>query len=145
MSTRPLLLEEKNGEFSTGIAAQLDHFERRIQTLETQLATVKRDAVVALLEILAQSMRHIASGKMQIPNNSADSNAGDKWDAVKVRMEPRQQKVIDVLLLQKSMTRRQIASAVQMNYTNCVNNVISVLIRQGWLLDNGGSISLKEL
>lgn len=73
------------------------------------------------------------------------SDSTDKWVAVKLRLPPRQREAIDVLLLQGSMKRVQLASALKMNYTNCATNVIAVLIRQGWLIDNGGNLSLKQL
>lgn len=125
-------------------ADRVELLENRLSSLEASLSRVKRDAVVALLQVLADSIRHIASGKMDIPDISSEPSDG-KWEAVKSRLQPSHRKVIDVLLLQGAMTRKQISAAVQMNYTNCVNNVIGPLIRQGWLVDNGRDISLKEL
>jgi len=76
------------------------------------------------------------------------STAGNpsKWDAVKQRLQPRHREVIDLLLIQGSMGRKQIAAALKMDYANCAKNVIGVLLRQGWLVDNGREgVSLKQL
>ena len=73
------------------------------------------------------------------------TDSADKWIAIKARMAPRLREAIDVLLLQGSMKRTQIASALKMDYSNCTKNVIGVLKAQGWLVENNGSLSLKVL
>lgn len=73
------------------------------------------------------------------------TDSADKWIAIKARMAPRLREAIDVLLLQGSMKRTQIASALKMDYANCTKNVIGVLKAQGWLVENNGSLSLKVL
>ena len=73
------------------------------------------------------------------------TDSADKWIAIKARMAPRLREAIDVLLLQGSMKRTQIASALKMDYSNCRKNVIGVLKAQGWLVENNGSLSLKVL
>jgi len=74
---------------------------------------------------------------------TADSS--DKWTAIKARMTPRLREAIDVLLLQGTMKRTQIASALKMDYANCAKNVIGVLKAQGWLVETNGNLSLKVL
>jgi hypothetical protein len=73
------------------------------------------------------------------------SDSGDKWNAIKQRLPPRQREAVDILLLQGTMKRTQLASALRMDYSNCNKNVIGLLIRQGWMLDNNGNLSLKQL
>lgn len=73
------------------------------------------------------------------------SGLSEKWAAVKPTLAPRMQQAIDLLLLQGSMTRREIAAALRMNYTNCVTNVIGAMLRQGWFVESNGKIQLKEL
>jgi hypothetical protein len=73
------------------------------------------------------------------------SDSSDKWTAIKSRMAPRLREAIDLLLLQGSMKRTQIASALKMDYSNCTKNVISVLKAQGWIVEQNGSLSLKQL
>lgn len=118
--------------------------EDRILVLEGQIKNVKRDAVVLLLNILAESMRHIASGKLDIPETVVDSNEG-KWGAIKQRLAPRLREAVDLLLTQGGMRRTQIAAALKMDYANCAKNVIGVLIRQGLIEENSGMLSLKKL
>lgn len=73
------------------------------------------------------------------------SDSGDKWAAIKNRLAPRLRQAIDILLLQGSLKRTQLASALKMDYSNCVKNVVQILIRQGLVIDNGGNLSLKKL
>lgn len=123
---------------------RLTALEDRVEQLEAKLANVKRESVIALLNLLSESMRQIAAGKFNLSESSA-GGAEEKWEAVKQRMPPRHREAVDILLLQGSMKRTEIASALKMNYTNCATNVLAVMIRQGWLIDNGGSLSLKQL
>lgn len=73
------------------------------------------------------------------------SEGTDKWAAIKQRLAPRLQEAVDILLLQGSLKRTQLASAMKMDYSNCVKNVVQILLRQGLLVDNGGNLSLKKL
>lgn len=73
------------------------------------------------------------------------TDSTSKWDSIKSRMPPRHAQAVDVLLLQGSMKRTQIASALKMDYANCAKNVITVLKAQGWLVENNGNLSLKVL
>jgi hypothetical protein len=75
----------------------------------------------------------------------ATTDSADKWTAIKQRMAPRLREAIDLLLLQGSMKRTQIASALKMDYSNCTKNVIGVLKAQGWLVESNGQLSLKVL
>lgn len=127
-------------------AERVGELEDRIASLESQLTNVKRDAVVALLTLLSDSMRHIAMGKMDIPDISSNTQGGNsKWDVVKQRLQPRQREAVDILLLQGSMKRTQLASAMKMDYANCAKNVVSVLKSAGWIVESGGNLSLKQL
>lgn len=130
-------------EAGSDVQDEITRLESRVTALENLMASVDRRAVIAVLNVLGAAMREVAAGKYDL---SSPSDADDgKWDQIKRGLEPREQKVIDVLLIQKAMSRKQIAAAVQMNYTNCVNNVIGPLVRKGWLVDQGGAIRLKEL
>ena len=123
---------------------EIARLEQRIQRLEGNLNGVKREAVMVVLNLFNAALRDIAAGKYDIADiPSADNN--HKWDAIKQRMPPRHREAVDILLLQGSMKRTEIAAALKMNYTNCATNVIAVMIRQGWMIDNGGNLSLKEL
>jgi hypothetical protein len=73
------------------------------------------------------------------------TDSADKWTSIKQRMAPRMKEAVDVLLLQGSMKRTQLAAALKMDYSNCNKNVIQILLRQGWMVDNNGNLSLKVL
>lgn len=74
-----------------------------------------------------------------------DNSQRAKWEPVKRQMPPRLAQAIDLLMLQGRMKRTQISSALKMDYSNCTKNVIGVLIRQGWVVEHGGELSLKQL
>jgi hypothetical protein len=91
-------------------------------------------------------MRQYGAFKASFGDQSiVTTDAADKWTAIKARMAPRLREAIDVLLLQGSMKRTQIASALKMDYSNCTKNVIGVLKAQGWIVEHGGNLSLKRL
>ena len=76
---------------------------------------------------------------------SVSVDTADKWAAIKQRLAPRLREAVDILLLQGSLRRTQLASAMKMDYSNCVKNVVAILVRQGLLVDTGGNLSLKKL
>jgi DNA-binding transcriptional regulator YdaS (Cro superfamily) len=91
-------------------------------------------------------MKQIASGEFDIDDlSSASETQSSKWDAIKKKLPPRHAEAIDILMLQGSMRRKQLAAALKMDYSNCSSNLIGPLLRQGWFVDNGGSLSLKDL
>lgn len=149
---QPLLegeYQEPSDEFlDDGMPIKWAALEARVTRLEAKVAemreSVQREAVVLLLNVLAQAMRDIAAKKYALDGPTIATDTG-KWDAVKSRLAPRLRECIDLLLIQKHMKRTQIAAALKMDYSNCTKNVISVLQRQGLLEDNGGELSLKEL
>jgi hypothetical protein len=73
------------------------------------------------------------------------TEATDKWTSIKQRLAPRLREAVDILLLQGSMKRTQLAAALKMDYSNCTKNVVTVLKAQGWLVENNGNLSLKVL
>ena len=122
-------------------ADRVGDLEDRIAVLEEKLATVKRDAVVALLNMLSESMRHIASSKMDIPAQATNS----KWDVIKNRLQPRLREAVDILLIQGPMKRTQLSAALKMDYSNCSKNVVAILLRQGLMIEVGGNLTLRQL
>ena len=111
---------------------RLDEHGRRITELEDQVASLsakvssaKRDAVVALLQMFADSIRHIASGKMDIPDNP--SNFGQpvapqfdqKWEAWKQKLGhgTAPSRVIDSILSHGPLSRTQLRSAGEMGWS----------------------------
>lgn len=123
---------------------RIDELESRLVEVEHAQSVAKRDAVVALLSLLSQALRQVASGKIDLDSIQTEAPAG-KWDAIKKRLPPKQAAAIDIFLAQGSLRRTQLAAAMQMDYSNCTKNVIAVLVRQGLLIESGGLLSLKDL
>jgi hypothetical protein len=147
----PRLLDSGDPQYSelpdhVELLSRVRELERRLEMLESRLDLVKRDAVVILLNLLVKSMKQIASGEFDIDDlSSASETQSSKWDAIKKKLPPRHAEAIDILMLQGSMRRKQLAAALKMDYSNCSSNLIGPLLRQGWFVDNGGSLSLKDL
>ena len=123
---------------------RLDNLESRLIEVEHAANTLRRDAVLALLNLLSQAIREVVSGKIDLGAIETPA-ANDKWEPIKKRLPPRQSEAVDILLAQGAMKRTQLAAAMKMNYTNCATNVIAVLIRQGIVIERGGQIELKQL
>lgn len=143
--SQPLLegRQEYMEDSGPDVVAQL---ESRIGELEASLSTVKRDAVVTVLSLLTEALRHVASGKMDIPTVTTTANGQDaRWDAIKNRLAPRLKEAVELLLVQGPMKRAQIAAALRMDYSNCTKNVIGQLLRQGVAVESGGHVTLKQL
>lgn len=126
---------------------RIEELEERIGTLEASIPQVKRDAVVMVLNLLGESLRHIASGKMDITEVASPANLqpNAKWDAVKQRLAPRLREAVDIFLVRGSMNNSQLAAALHLGRSNCSNNVIGALKRQGLLVKSGNDYSLKQL
>ena len=115
----------------------------QLELLRAQIVELQED-VNTLKGIL---MRQYGAFKAAFGEGGAiiSTDSSDKWNAIKSRMAPRMKEAIDVLLLQGSMKRTQLAAALKMDYSNCNKNVIQILLRQGWMVDNNGNLSLKQL
>jgi hypothetical protein len=125
----------------------------RIRELEDIVTYIKEDSAQAILNLrktllpLHESLKRLFGEMDRIGYGTSASaqSDGSKWDAVKPKLPPRQREAIDMLLLQGTMKRTQLANALKMDYSNCVKNVVGPLIRAGWVVDNGRDLSLKEL
>src|ERR1017187_277576 len=142
------LLESGTQEYmpADDSAERIEALEARIGELESILPKIKRDAIVIVLSLLTESLRHVASGKMDIPDvppSSANMQANPKWDAVKQSLAPRLREAVDVFLLRGTMNNSQLAAALRLGRSNCSNNVIGELKRQGLLVKSGNDYSLK--
>lgn len=134
-----LLLGEVSPDYPTGpdqlqqLRNQFQEFAQmcgaRISELERQVAQIR------------QGLNHAGGDAVSIPT----SDNAAKWEQIKRRQPPRLQEAIDVLLLQGPLRRTQLANALKMDYSNCVKNVVGVLLRQGLLIDNGKELQLKQL
>lgn len=118
--------------------------QRAQQEFRSSLVKVERKAVITLLGILQTAMKDVAAGKFDLASVEVNESSS-KWEIVKQRLQPRHQQAIDILLVQQPMTRKQLSSALKMNYTNCVNNIVAPLLRQGLLIDGVSGLVLKDL
>lgn len=136
MSSRPLLTgEQQYVEDPSPVDPAIETLHARVDEMQEELNTIKR--------IL---MRQYGAFKADFGDQViATSDSGDKWVTIKARMAPRLKEAVNLLLLQGSMKRTQIASALKMDYSNCTKNVIGVLKAQGWVVENNGQLSLKVL
>ena len=114
-----------------------------VEMLRAEVAEL-RDELSAIKSIM---LRQYGAYRQAFGEQSTvvSSDGADKWNAIKQRLAPRQREAIEILLLQGSMKRTQLAAAMKMDYSNCTKNVVGILLRQGWLIDNGGNLSLKQL
>lgn len=113
----------------------IEALHERLDDMQDELSTIKR--------IL---MRQYGAFKADFGDQAITTpDTTNKWDSIKTRMAPRMKEAVDVLLLQGSMKRTQLAAALKMDYSNCNKNVIQILLRQGWMVDNNGDLSLKVL
>jgi uncharacterized small protein (DUF1192 family) len=153
------LLEGEVDHTQSFIAA-VGKLKDRIAELESELedarheaAQAKGDAARATAKLRKQlsplysALKDVFGELDAIGGDTAPEPSGQqgKWEVVKQRLAPRLREAVDILLLQGTMRRTQMANALRMDYSNCTKNVIGVLIRQGWIVDNGGSLSLKQL
>lgn len=113
--SQPLL----KGEVEYVEAIRVDIHSERITELEDQVASlhekmsnVKRDAIVAVLTMLSEAMRHVASGKMDIPEppTAAAPQFDQRWEAWKQKLGAgtAPARVIDALLKQGPLNRTQL-------------------------------------
>lgn len=113
-----------------------------VEMLRQEVAELRAD----LEKVTTILMRQYGAFKSSFGDQAIiTTDSSDKWTAIKTRMAPRMREAVDVLLLQGSMKRTQLAAALKMDYSNCTKNVIQILIRQGWVIDNSGNLSLKPL
>lgn len=99
----------------------LEQLSQRIEELEVKLSHVKRDAVVMVLNLLAESLRHVASGKMDIPEvQTATAPQFDpKWELWKQKLggTTAPARVIQALLEHGPLNRTQLRSAAELGWS----------------------------
>ena len=152
----PLLNGEvdRRDELIASLTDENDRLSTENRRLQGELSTAKAQAARSLasirhqlepwhkaLKLLFGEIDAVAGETIVAGDNSQQA----KWEPVKRQMPPRLAQAIDLLMLQGRMKRTQIASALKMDYSNCTKNVSGVLIRQGWVVENGGELSLKQL
>lgn len=146
-----------NGEVEGAGLEEIQRLNDRIEELEAELrlarlqaANAKRDAALAMGNLKKQlsplyRALQMVFGELEAVGDDLPQGGGGKWDVVKQRLAPRLREAVDLLLIQGSMKRTQMAAALKMDYSNCTKNVIGALLRQGLLTDDNGQLRLKEL
>lgn len=126
---------------------RVDGLESRIDELEALAPKIKRDAVVMLLSLLTESLRHVASGKMDISEPAANlQSSSSKWDAIIQQYSGnRIGDVLKILLLHGPMNQNQIAAALRTDPSNMSKNIIPKVKALGLIVKNGNFWTLKEL
>jgi hypothetical protein len=147
----PVPLLEGNQEYvdDEGIDPAVAALHDRIDVLERKLSEVKRDAVIAVLNLLARSLKHVASGEFDLDEMAvaaaAPSTSNGKWEFWKKRYPGRIAETIDLLLIQGEMNQSQLCSALKCDSRTLSAKVIYPLNKAGLLIKNGGMFSLKRL
>lgn len=145
---------DNRDDIISSLTAENDRLIAENRRLQGELSTAKAQAGRALAAIRHQmepwhKALKLLFGEMEAiggdANPTDDNSQQAKWETVKRQMPPRLAQAIDLLMLQGRMKRTQIASALKMDYSNCTKNVIGALLRQGWIVENGGELSLKRL
>lgn len=133
---------------------QISALAAEVERLKGELAAVQQESqreknAIAMLQRnlrpFYDSLQRLFGVMDDVVGEAVAAAGNGKWEAIKARLAPRLREAIDILLVQKSMKRTQLAAALRMDYSNCNKNVIGVLLRQGLLVDNGRDLSLKEL
>lgn len=147
-----------NGEVDTR-NEEIEQLRGEVERLQDELEVARMAAknaekqasraVAALRQQLTPLYRglQLLFGEMDkfVPESNSPAENGSKWDSIKARLAPRLREAIDLLQLQGQMKRTQLASALKMDYSNCTKNVVGVLKSQGWIVESGGNISLKQI
>lgn len=126
--------------------AALQQLQEESQAKTKAIASLRRQ-LSPLYRALQGVFGELEHFDMEIDEMAVRERAAgnSKWDAIKQRLAPRLQAAIDVFLAQGGLTNSQLAVALKMNRTNCSNNVSGALLRQGLLVKNGNTLSLKQL
>src|ERR1017187_2580496 len=107
-------VQDRGPDVIEQLTRRIDALENRIDELEADRPTIKRDAVVIVLSLLTESLRHVASGKMDIPDVSHAAMAAPqfdpRWDAWKQKLGAGQApaRIIDALLTHGPLNRTQL-------------------------------------
>ena len=133
------------------VDARVDELERRLAQVEAEYSTVKKQAVGILLATLAQAVRQIAGGEVDLAEpdtatvTSTGTGTGSKWDFWKRRFPGRISDTIDLLLHQKAMNSSQLCAALKCDPRTLSAKVIYPLNKAGLIIKNGNNYSLKEI
>lgn len=129
-------------------AERVDELEDRIVALESKMGQVKREAVLAVLQMFSDSLRHIASGQMGIPDAvtvaPTSPQFDQKWEAWKQKLGSgtAPARIIDALLKQGPLNRTQLRSFGELGWST-LDAATSRLRNLGLIEKSGDRWNLK--
>jgi hypothetical protein len=138
---------DERDEIIAGLRGDVRHLERLLEEEKRRSVNAVgklRTQLTPLYNALQQLFGDMdAIGGGEAP--AAAAGASGKWVAIKSKMPQRHRECIDLLAIAGKMRRGQIAAAMKMDKSNCSKNVIGILLRQGFLVDNNGEIELRQI
>lgn len=127
------------------LAEQLDRLERKIREKKEELREVEQMNLASSAKLRALHVALCAffdESTVSVGQESTSSNSG--WERIKSRLNPRQSKIVDLLLVQPGMTLTQIAAATHAHY-DTAKKTVADLKRQGLVQNNGDGHVLAAL
>jgi hypothetical protein len=145
---QPLLSgEQEYVKDEPSVTDELMHLSDRVAALESRLVHIKREAVITLLQMLSDSMKHVASGKMDIPEVSASTPSAEngKWEILKQKYAGTHTgRAIEALMIHKRLSTAQLAANIGTSKQNAYNNLVPKMIKLGILTRQGTDLVLRE-
>lgn len=124
--------------------------ERRVVVLEAQQARSKEEAVIAVLNLLGNAMRQVATGQIDLsatvaaPGQGSVTDRMDKWEAVKKRLgNGNEAQLIEVLLACGPRTNTQLKSLLKLAYSTVAALTLK-MSNLGFLTRVGDAWGLKD-
>jgi DNA-binding transcriptional ArsR family regulator len=129
---------------------RVTELENRVNDLEFSLSGIKRDAVVALLKTLGESLHHVASGKFDLDATVAMTAVAapqfdPKWEVWKQKLGPSTApaRVIEAILGHGPLTRTQLRAAGELGWST-LDKATSRLNNLGLIEKVGDKWNLKS-
>ena len=118
-------MEDRGPDVIEKLNQRIEKLEDRIADLEQDRPQIRRDAVVAVLNLLTQSLRHVASGQIDIdtPVQQAASVGAPqfdpKWEAWKQKLGAgtAPSRVIEAILTHGPLSRTQLRAAGELGWS----------------------------
>lgn len=128
------------------LSDRVKELEQRLDQLEAGRAAIKREAVVALLNLLVKSLKHVASGEIDLDEAPVQATtASGKWQAIVERHKgTRIGQVIEMLMLYGPLNQSQIAANLGIDPSNVSKNIMPDLVARGLVEKVNGKVQLRD-
>jgi len=124
----------------------------RISELESKIGQVKREAVIAVLQMFSDSLRHIASGSMEIPDAAvitpvSDNRMASAWQKWidKFGADSFKGKFISALLTHNSLNARQLLIHLGTSRMQTVYDTAFALTKLSLVRKNGENVHADRM